>query len=88
MRKKISDLGVTLGCDNEIFFNKESKTSTWEITYDSTNDVVRLHYFRPDESNCDIIAMSKKEYTELKSFLNGLRLQKNYKMSTKTIFIK
>jgi hypothetical protein len=78
---------LIIGNDLELFFNRESKSGIWEVTYDSTNDEVRLNYFNDlneDKNKC--ILMSKKECKELKVFLKSLKLNKwkNYKLKQKT----
>ena len=71
---------ITIGNELEIFFNRESKSGTWEITYDSTNDMVVLHYFDENGDGMQTIDINKKEFLELKSFLKDIRLTKNIKM--------
>lgn len=75
--------GTTIGNESELFFNKESKLSTFEITYDSTNDRVWLYFFSDESTFQNRFILTKKQLNELKNFLKDLRLKKNYKLKKK-----
>lgn len=61
----------------ELFFNKESKDGTWEITYDSSGDAVCLALYFDDKYDPHKIMMTKKEFLKLQRFLKNLRLKPN-----------
>lgn len=70
-----------IGNENELFFNRESKSGTWEITFDSTNDKVLIEFYRGKITHKTFhIICNKKEFVELKKFIKNMRLKKNYKM--------
>ena len=64
----------------EILLNKESKSGAWEVTYDSSKEMVTLMYWKEnDDEPSSKIVVTKKEFLELKSFLSSLRLT-NYNL--------
>jgi hypothetical protein len=72
-----------VGNHHEIFFNKESKSGTWEVTYDSTNDNVLLECYENHGDDCQKIEMTKAQFSELKRFLKTLKLTKNRRIKIK-----
>ena len=70
-----------IGNENELFFNRESKSGDWEITYDSKNDKVLIEYYRGKITHKVFhIICNKKEFFELQRFIKKIRLKNNYKM--------
>ena len=73
-----------IGSANELFFNRESKSGDWEITYDSKSDKVLIEYYRGKITHKVFsIICNKKEFLELQRFIKKIRLKKNYKMKLK-----
>lgn len=71
-----------IGNEHEMFFNKESKDSTWEITYNSTDDKILLMHFKEQDSFASQkIDMSKLDFVKLKKFIKDIRLTKNKKIT-------
>ena len=64
----------------EIFYNRESKSGEFEITYNSSKDEIEIMQWDDDSTRPTSFYMNKKSFTELKSFLKSVRLTKNVKI--------
>ena len=63
----------------EIFYNRESKSGEFEITYNSSKDEIEIMQWDEQEKLTSFY-MNKKSFTELKKFLKSIRLTKNVKI--------
>lgn len=60
-----------------LLFNKESKSGSWEITFDKEKNKGSLCYFTKDGNDpLHSIKVNKKDLSDLKELLTGIELPK------------
>jgi hypothetical protein len=71
---------TVIGNQNGLFFNRESKSGNWEITYDSKYDNVLIEYYSGEIANrVFFLICNKRDFLELQRFIKKIRLKKNYR---------